>query len=164
MMEYLAYHADMEPGTAYLVGLMHGIGRYPIALKMQKVKPSMRAPQGLHLLDLAAWERKMLDVDYAKIGMELLKLWRFGPEVYEPVGLHLQPFMRQEKQGIACLLNICLSVLPCLMDEELPLPELPESHLSSVGLSMEILSACLGPSRAWLFSTNSLLEESTQLP
>ena len=159
MMEYLAYHANMEPGTAYLVGLMHGIGRYPIAMKMQKVKPAIRSPHGQRLLEQAGWEKQMLETDYAYTGMELLKLWRFGPEVYEPVGLHLQPFLRQGKQTMACLLNICLTTLPSLICEGLPVPSIPESWLASVGLDEETLKACLGPSRAWLNSTNSLLEE-----
>ena len=160
LMEYLAYHADMEPGTAYLVGLMHGIGRYPIAKMMQKVKPTAKPPVRFGLMDEAKWERIMVDTDYSNVGSTLLKMWRFGPEVYEPIGLHLQPFLRQGDKKMACLLNICLTALPYLIEENPGKPlEIPESHLASVGLTNETLLSCIEPSRAWLHSTNALLEQ-----
>ncbi|MFA5257426.1 MAG: HDOD domain-containing protein [Opitutales bacterium] len=161
LMEYLAYHADMEPGTAYLVGLMHGIGRYPIARKMAKVKPSCQAPEHFHLLEQSRWERQMLDVDYAATGAALLKMWNFGPEVYEPIAQHVQPFLRQGERKMACLLNIGLSVLPYLtaQNDDEAFPSIPETALSSVGLNEEALRCCIAPSRAWLNSTNCLLEE-----
>ncbi len=162
MMEYLAYHADAEPGTAYLVGLMHGIGRYPIAMKMHRLKPASRLPEGCRLVDEATWERQMIGTDYAATAKDLLKLWNFGPEVYEPIGAHLQPFLRSGRPVMACLLNICLTVLPALMDGS-PLPQVPESWLASVGLGEEVLNSCIGPSRAWLHSTDSLLAEAMPL-
>ena len=161
LMEYLAYHADMEPGTAYLVGLMHGIGRYPIAKMMQKVKPTAKPAGMLYLMEQAKWERSMVDTDYAAVGSMLLQSWRFGPEVYEPIGLHIQPFLRQGNKKMACLLNICLTALPFLMDDKLnEMPKIPESNLASVGLTNETLNSCIEPSRAWLHSTDNLLDQS----
>jgi HD-like signal output (HDOD) protein len=160
LMEYLAYHADMEPGTAYLVGLMHGIGRYPIAKMMQIVKPGEKPSGHMYLLDQAKWERTMVDTDYALVGQTLLQMWRFGPEVYEPIGLHLQPFLRQGNKKMACLLNICLTTLPYLLGEGVSTPpEIPASNLASVGLTEETLISCIEPSRAWLSSTDTLLDQ-----
>jgi HD-like signal output (HDOD) protein len=165
LMEYLAYHADMEPGTAYLVGLLHSIGRYPIARVLQRVKPGERSSGRLTLMDQARWERTAVDADYATVGSVLLQSWRFGPEVYEPVAMHLQPFLRKGNNRMACLLNICISCLPSIMEggEARP-PEIPEGNLAAVGLSFQTLVSCLDPSRAWLSSTNKIIEESLSCP
>jgi HD-like signal output (HDOD) protein len=161
LMEYLAYHADMEPGTAYLVGLMHGIGRYPIAKMMHNVRPAAKPDKRALLMDQARWERAMTETDYANVGSTLLQLWRFGPEVYEPIGMHLQPFLRQGNKKMACLLNICLVSLPFLLEEgRIEPPTIPEGNLASVGLNAETLLSCIEPSRAWLHSTDNLLEQS----
>lgn len=161
LMEYLAYHADMEPGTAYLVGLMHSIGRYPIARVMQKVKPVERSRSRRFLFEQARWERSMVDTDYAAVGSMLLQTWRFGPEVYEPIAIHLQPFLRQGNRKMACLLNICVTSLPFLIGaERQEPPEIPASHLATVGLNKDTLLSCLEPSRAWLHSTDRVLEQS----
>ena len=164
LMEYLAYHADMEPGTAYLIGLMHGIGRYPIAKMMRNVRPSLRAEKKMFLVEQAKWERSIIETDYAAVGCELLKMWRFGPEIYEPIGMHLQPFLRQGNRKMACLLNICLNSLPSLLDEgNEKMPDIPESNLESVGLDAGTLQSCIEPSRAWLNSTDNLLEQSLRM-
>jgi HD-like signal output (HDOD) protein len=164
LMEYLAYHADMEPGVAYLVGLMHGIGRYPIARMMRNVRPALKSEKLLFLVEQAKWERSIIETDYAAVGSELLKMWRFGPEIYEPVGMHVQPFLRQGNKKMACLLNVCLSSLPSILDEGSPkLSDIPEANLASVGLDKETLASCLEPSRAWLNSTDNLLEQSLRM-
>jgi HD-like signal output (HDOD) protein len=160
LMEYFAYHADMEPGTAYLVGLMHGIGRYPIARKMQRVKPGISMRSRMRLAEQVTWERTNVDTDYAVVGSELLKMWRFGPEVYEPVGMHVQPFLRQGPKKMACLLNICLTVLPSLDQVvDTDVPEVSGNALAAVGMSRETMISCIAPARAWLHSTDSMLEE-----
>jgi hypothetical protein len=138
---------------------MHGIGRYPIAKMMQKVKPGERPTGPIYLMDQAKWERGMVDTDYAVVGQTLLQMWRFGPEVCEPIGLHLQPFLRQGNKKMACLLNICLTALPYMLDGAAQSPDIPEGNLASVGLTKDTLIACIEPSRAWLASTDSLLDQ-----
>jgi HD-like signal output (HDOD) protein len=163
LMEYLAYHADMEPGTAYLVGLLHSIGRYPIARVLARVKPKERCACRLVLMDQARWEQSVVDADYATVGSVLLQNWRFGPEVYEPVAMHLQPFLRKGNNRMACLLNICLSCLPSVIGRNVDAPEVPEANLASVGLNYQTLLSCIEPARAWLDSTDKIVEDSLAL-
>jgi HD-like signal output (HDOD) protein len=157
LMEYMAYHADLEPGTAYLVGLMHGIGRYPIARRMATVKPGVCNMERLGFVDQSRWERETVGTDSAATGSALLRLWNFGPEVYQPVAEHLHPFLRQGERKMASLLHICLLCLPGMLDGyDDVIPELPPSWLQSLGMTEAILRSCIAPSRAWLQSTDGM--------
>jgi len=162
LMEYLAYHADVEPGTAYLPGLLHAIGRYPIARLMARIKPNVFCKGRMSSAESARWEREYVGTDYARVGCGLLRLWRFAEEVSEPIGSHLHPFLAPQHRKSACLLNVAVALLPALSDASLDLEELqasiPPGIIRAAGISSETLVSCVEPARAWLKTTDQLLE------
>lgn len=162
LMEYLAYHADLEPGTAYLTGLLHTVGCYPIARLMARMKPNMACKPGMSRIELARWEREQVSVDYARTGCGLLRLWRFAEEVSEPIGNHLHPFLAARHRKMACLLNMAVTLLPALFDASRDVQAIvaavPTGILKNAGLSTETLASCTEPARAWLRTTDQLLE------
>ncbi len=163
LMEQLACQTGIEDDAkAYLIGLLHGIGRYPIARLMSRVKPTIFAPENPLPGQLARWEREQVGCDYAKMGALLLKSWDFGSEISEPIAGHLHPFLAHRSKRIACLLHVCCVIAPSVIVPSRNLFEhllVPQGILRSANLNEEVLLEAIEPASALLRATETVLQQ-----
>jgi len=160
-MEFLSYEVNVVPGRAYLIGLLHCIGQYPIATLMGKVKPCTIMDEGIDFTAQAKWERGEVGVDYAKIGAQLLQHWGFSPDVYRPIQAQLMPLLLSGDKKEACMLHATCRVLPCLVyPEQFAFSDIrvPEAILRTAGLTNDMLEGYIDPSLAWIRTTTDLVD------
>lgn len=161
-MEFLAYEAEVEPALAYTIGLLSGIGKYPIAALLQRVKPYLRAERGISFLQLARWERSECQRDHAQTGSELLAHWGFHPSIHLPVGSHLRPILMTRERKTSSLLHIARTLAPLVRNPhqgDFASINLPEPLLNSAGVDRSIVEGYIFPAAAWLRTTDSMLEK-----
>lgn len=161
-MEFLAYDVKQDPGSAYLIGLLHGIGKYPFADLIQKVKPQAVAPLKLDFAELARWERQQVGHDHAKIGATLMQNWGFPESVWMPIQNYMRPFLSSAHKRTACLLHLSCLIAPVLTDpEHFSLSELylPPGILSACEIEMETIEGYISPAMAWLRTTSKMVSD-----
>ena len=162
LMEFIAYYAEVDPGQAYLTGLLHGIGYYPIASLVAKVKPYEVAPEGVDFVELAKWERMHVGVDHARVAAQILEGWGFHEDLSQPILRHLHPLLSGNHRREASMLHLACLLGPCITDPfENALEEIfiPGGVLNACNLDREMLEGYLSPAEAWLKTTNNLLSE-----
>jgi HD-like signal output (HDOD) protein len=162
MMEFLAYDAGVDPGLAYTIGLLSGLGKYPIAALLSRVKPYARAPQGQTFLQLARWEKQECQHDHAQAGAELLAQWGFHPSIHLPIAAHLRPLLVSRERQTSSLLHLARSLSPFVQDptaHDSAAGAFNGSLLSAAGVTSEIIEGYLFPANAWLRTTESQVEQ-----
>jgi HD-like signal output (HDOD) protein len=159
LMELMSGSINEEPGLAYITGLMLPMGRYPIAIRMQKVKPMVTAVDNYDFMALACWERVELGTDHAQICSGLLQSWEFPETIYGPLGKYLYPMLGGEHKRMAALLHICSLMMPCVVNPRLDLVRLPLSErlIAFLGLTPEILEKAVGLARERLDHTRNAI-------
>jgi len=161
-MEFIAYDVEVEPGIAYLVGLLSEVGKYPISALLKKVKPYLRVEKDLDFIQMAKWERQECNYDHAKTGSGLLELWGFHQTVYQPIGSQIRPLLMGQGRKLASMLHITRIVSPCLLQPHENHFEdfyISDAILGAAGLDRSIIEGYLGPAVAWLRTTNTLVEQ-----
>jgi putative nucleotidyltransferase with HDIG domain len=80
----------VNPAEAFLIGLLHDVGKLAIALLSREVNDSIQRllSKGCQL---AAAETVFCGFDHAEAGAEVLKHWKFEEELIEAVRHHHQP-------------------------------------------------------------------------
>jgi HD-like signal output (HDOD) protein len=160
-MEFLSYDVNIVSGRAYLIGLLHAIGQYPIARIMHRLKPYAFKAEGIDFSAQAKWERGEVGVDYAKVGSELLKNWGFSSDVYRPIQSQLMPLLISGDKREACMLHITCRILPCLLyPNQFSFSDIriPEAILRTAGLTSEMVEGYIGPSISWMQTTTKLVQ------
>ncbi|MDX2110836.1 MAG: HDOD domain-containing protein [Verrucomicrobiota bacterium] len=161
LMEFLAHEADVDPATAYVCGLVHGIGRFPVARLLSKIKPNARAPQVMDFTRLARWEREEIGFDHAKLGGLMLDQWGFPSNIVETVGSHLHPGLGAANKRLSSLLFVCRRLLPCVLHPAhytLDQIDLPLTTLNFANTRRMDISACLPSVIAWHKNTRAIVE------
>lgn len=160
-MEFLSYDVDSDPGHAYLIGLLHAIGKYPIASLLQKVKAYAKADAEMDFISLAKWERNEVGSDRAKVGAQLLQKWGFAENVYTPIQFQLHPLLAPRDKQLACMLHITCHCVPCLLEpDDNPVSELnlPEGVLNACRLKRSEVEGYVAPALAWVKSTTNMVQ------
>ncbi len=161
LMEFLAHEAEINPSTAYVCGLLHGIGYFPVARLLTKIKPKARAPADQDILRLARWEREETGFDHAKLGGLMLDSWGFPKDITDVIANQFHPGLAASLKRPAALLFISRRVLPCVLYPQhfqLSQIDLPLNVLNLANIRRLEIETCLPSVIAWLRSSTALAE------
>jgi putative nucleotidyltransferase with HDIG domain len=84
----LATHLNLDPGYAYIVGLIHDIGRLVLVTQFA---PNFQATMAYRVQHDCSWlqaERAVLGLDHAAIGQALTRHWKFPEAMQQAVACH----------------------------------------------------------------------------
>jgi putative nucleotidyltransferase with HDIG domain len=89
----LAGAQGLDPETAFVVGLLHDIGRLALACNFpQAFSEALRHQRALDCLPFEA-ERAVLDTDHMVVGGLIAEHWHFSPQVIESIVQHHDPVL-----------------------------------------------------------------------
>jgi HD-like signal output (HDOD) protein len=94
---------DIDPGEAFVVGLVHDIGKLLIAL----LPPEAQAPVDRACsagCQASASELVFLGFDHAAVGGDVLRHWNFSAEMADAVRVHHAP--ERSESSLACVLYL----------------------------------------------------------
>jgi putative nucleotidyltransferase with HDIG domain len=126
--------AVVSPREAFVAGLVHDIGRLAISLLPHDVSSACESLTAKGCEATIA-ELVLLGFDHSEAGAEVLKIWKFAPEMVDAVRHHHTP--DRSKSDLAAVLY--LSEFWSAADEDLPSNSVLQSALKQVGLSPEKL-------------------------
>jgi HD-like signal output (HDOD) protein len=86
--EKLAPACGVDPGFAYVAGLLRDIGRLALLVKYPQPYGNVLAVSGENAYDLMVTERELFDVDHCQAGAWLMQTMPFPPELGEVVAHH----------------------------------------------------------------------------
>jgi len=137
---------SIDPGEAYLAGLLHDTGR--IALLAMPLYDSARM-EGLVCggCPRVYAERVLLHTDHAGLGAKLAAWWRLPEFLVAAIGQHHRPEHTDSQLARLLYVTECLTD----SDEDLPSAIRLESCLDAIALSWDDLATCsLSDLGAWL--------------
>lgn len=106
-MERLARKYSEDPGVAYTVGLLHGIGMVFLEREI-KDAPNITFNASLpEDVALAKEELEIFGINHAKVGAAMMREWGFTDEVVIPVLNQFEPAQAGKHERMACLVSIC---------------------------------------------------------
>lgn len=119
LMETIARHAvGINRDRAYLVGLLHGIGKVVINEILLSKEVEILWDRNIDPHD---WEEIMVGCTYPEVGEQLLQRWGFPGDIYTAVGRQLDP-QAHENEPLVALLHFSRRVISHL-DKQLNLPD-----------------------------------------
>lgn len=95
--ETLAARVGEDAGNAYLTGLLHAIGRLPVNQYLMSLGRLTRpfADEG-HPHDHSGAEFALLGFHQAEVAAQLLTMWEFQEEIFEPIRLQYDPLIAED--------------------------------------------------------------------
>lgn len=153
IMEFLAHDAELQPIQAYLCGLLHGVGKFPLMRLLQLIKPNAKAPHDMDFQRIARWERDEAGFDHSKLGGLMLDQWHYPEILVDTVSSHLHPMLGASGKKMACLLHLSRILLPIVRfpsHYNLYNVEIPLALLSVSGVRRGDIENCLPSVQVWL--------------
>ncbi|MBC8288284.1 MAG: HDOD domain-containing protein [Nitrospinae bacterium] len=112
--KYLAeYHGVPNPGSFYLLGMLHDIGSLVLYSKLPEVSREILVRCKEEKENLFDLELELLGMSHARVGAYLLKEWGLPKKIYEPVAFHHQPLKSDEFARETAILHLA----DCIVDE-----------------------------------------------
>ncbi|MBC2606972.1 HDOD domain-containing protein [Pelagicoccus albus] len=119
-MERLARKYGEEPGVAYTIGLLHGIGMVFVEKEVRNrgghVAFQNQLPEDVAI---AAEEMKIFGVNHALVGASVMRRWGFSDEIVAPVRYQFEPSEAGNYERMACLMSFAKRMIPTIINDEL---------------------------------------------
>jgi HD-like signal output (HDOD) protein len=110
--KWMASYCKFNGETAFTCGMLHSIGELLIQLLMpvetKKIQAAVDAGGKIAEVQLA-----MLGYNYADVGAELAKRWKFPDEIVEGILLHAAPLESKEGAALAGLVHLAVYINDC---------------------------------------------------
>ena len=135
--EALATSRDVDVGTAYVVGLVHDIGRIALAAYFPAEFSAVLARVADRDEMPIEAERELLGLDHAQVGAMIAAHWRLAPVVVEAVAGHHDP-LPGVAHGLHDVLHVADNIsyaLGCSMSSDELVPPLSLEAWQRVGMS-----------------------------
>ncbi len=116
--EYLARLTGDDDGAAYTMGLLHRIGMIAINEWALRRHSQCRLADHGFPGEFAADERAVLGVTQAEVGAEMLRLWRFPPQISDPLGRQYDDARALRLTRMTSLLYAARWIRATVCDEE----------------------------------------------
>lgn len=119
-MERLARKYGEEPGVAYTIGLLHGIGMVfiekELAERGQEVAFQNSLPEDVAI---ASEEMEIFGLNHAKAGASVMRRWGFSDEIVVPVYCQFEPSEAGSHERMACLISFAKRMIGTIIDDGL---------------------------------------------
>jgi len=116
-MERLARKYGEDPGVAYTVGLLHGIGMVFLEREIEKapgVSFDAAMPEDVAI---AREEVEIFGVNHAKVGAAIMERWGFSEEVVMPVLCQFEPSEAGNYERMACLISFAKRMIGTIVND-----------------------------------------------
>lgn len=125
-MERLARKYSEDPGVAYTIGLLHGIGMVfverELASRQASVSFRSKLPEDVAI---AAEEMQVFGVNHAKVGAAAMRAWGFSDEIVVPVFCQFEPSEAGRHERMACLISFAKRMIPTIINDQVEGVTLP---------------------------------------
>ena len=159
---WMASYCNFNGETAFTCGMLHSIGELLIQLLMpsetKKIKAAVDAGG-----KLAEIQMSMLGYNYADVGAELAKRWKFPDETVEGIRQHAAPLESKEGATLAGLVYIAIYINDCQKNnqsEKEILQNFPVEVAASIGMDTQKAFDNLDQLKGIESGMDSLLDES----
>lgn len=119
-MERLARKYGEDPGVAYTIGLLHGIGMVfierEVAGRDDKIVFNNSLPEDVAI---AAEEMEVFGLNHAKVGAAVMRRWGFSDEIVVPVYNQFEPSEAGTHERMACLISFAKRMIGTIIDDGL---------------------------------------------
>lgn len=125
-MERLARKYSEDPGVAYTIGLLHGIGMVFVEREMASRQASVAFRSKLpEDVAIAAEEMLVFGVNHAKVGAAVMRNWGFSDEIVVPVFCQFEPSEAGRYERMACLISFAKRMIPTIINDQVEGVSLP---------------------------------------
>ena len=116
-MERLARKYSEDPGVAYTVGLLHGIGMIFLEREI-KGAPNISFRSTLSEdMALAKEELEIFGINHAKVGAAMMREWGFSDEIVIPVLNQFEPSQAGKHERMACLVSFAKRMISTIIND-----------------------------------------------
>ncbi|EDY83013.1 HDOD domain family [Verrucomicrobiia bacterium DG1235] len=117
-MERLARKYGEDPGVAYTIGLLHGLGMVFIEKELadrgQEVAFQNKLPEDVAI---ASEEMEIFGLNHAKVGASVMRRWGFSDEIVVPVYCQFEPSEAGNHERMACLISFAKRMIGTIIDD-----------------------------------------------
>ncbi|MBD5780784.1 HDOD domain-containing protein [Pelagicoccus sp. NFK12] len=119
-MERLARKYGEDPGVAYTIGLLHGIGMVFIEKELSKRGQQVAFQNSLpEDVAIASEEMEIFGLNHAKVGASVMRRWGFSDEIVVPVYNQFEPSEAGNHERMACLISFAKRMIGTIIDDGL---------------------------------------------
>lgn len=119
-MERLARKYGEDPGAAYTIGLLHGIGMVFIEKELSKRGEEVAFQNSLpEDVAIAAEEMEIFGLNHAKVGAAVMRRWGFSDDIVVPVYNQFEPSEAGSHERMACLISFAKRMIGTIIDDGL---------------------------------------------
>ena len=116
-MEKLARKYSEDPGVAYTIGLLHGIGMIFLEREITEA-PIIRFRSSLpEDMAIASEEMEIFGINHAKVGAAMMRKWGFSDEVVVPVMCQFEPSEAGKHERMACLMSFAKRMIGTIIND-----------------------------------------------
>lgn len=117
-MERLARKYGEDPGVAYTIGLLHGIGMVFIEKELSKRGQQVAFQNSLpEDVAIASEEMEIFGLNHAKVGASVMRRWGFSDEIVVPVYHQFEPSEAGNHERMACLISFAKRMIGTIIDD-----------------------------------------------
>lgn len=102
----------------FIGGLLHDIGRLVMSLQIPEACAAVQAQAVATPTPVAIIERRLLGYDYAQVGAELMRAWRFPDTLIALCAHHVEPWLAPEGVQECALVHVARSMALTLSADE----------------------------------------------
>ncbi|MDQ8184922.1 HDOD domain-containing protein [Pelagicoccus sp. SDUM812002] len=119
-MERLARKYGEDPGVAYTIGLLHGIGMVFIEKELSSRGKEVAFQNSLpEDVAIASEEMEIFGLTHAKVGAAVMRRWGFSDEIVVPVYNQFEPSEAGNHERMACLISFAKRMIGTIIDDGL---------------------------------------------
>lgn len=116
-MERLARKYSEDPGVAYTIGLLHGIGMIFLEREIKEA-PAIRFRSTFpEDMAIACEELEIFGINHAKVGAAMMKQWGFSDEIVVPVMCQFEPSEAGKHERMACLMSFAKRMIGTIIND-----------------------------------------------
>ncbi|MEM9158259.1 MAG: HDOD domain-containing protein [Verrucomicrobiota bacterium] len=116
-MERLARKYSEDPGVAYTIGLLHGIGMIFLEREIKEA-PIIRFRSSLpEDVAVAKEEMEIFGINHAKVGAAMMRQWGFSDEIVVPVMCQFEPSEAGKHERMACLMSFAKRMIGTIISD-----------------------------------------------
>lgn len=138
----LARHAQVNQDQAFMVGLLHDIGRLVLVTHSLSLYEQVLAHRETHDCYLLEAERTVLSIDHASVGRALAEHWKFPPALHKAIESHHDPELQElgSLTSIVHVADVIAHALDLSGDDDDLVPPLSAAAWKSLKLDRDVLN------------------------